>query len=112
MSLPDTLGTVMNIANVYDDGPKAYEEAEALFIRAPTGYEEQFGIDHTLTIGCAMNLKINLERSEQLTKLALLSYKCPQKKLPTTVDDWGDWNDAKKYPDFIASRKAVKEGIL
>ena len=53
---PETLMTVMNIANVYNDGLKDYGKAEELYQRVLEGNEAQLGKDHERTKRCAMNL--------------------------------------------------------
>ena len=74
---PDTLGTVMNMAIVYQAGMKDYEKAEEFFRRALEGYEAQLGKDHKSTKNCANNLAICLHAAGEKVKLRKVLEKYP-----------------------------------
>ena len=77
---PDTLSTVMNIANVYNDGMKDCEKAEELYRRALEGYEAQLGKDHEHTKDCAENLARCLEQAGEKERLRKVLDKYPHLK--------------------------------
>ena len=55
---PDTLNTIMNMANTYCEGLKDFTKAEEMYRLALDGHERSFGKDHEYTKECAYNLYI------------------------------------------------------
>ena len=52
---PDTLRTVMNMANAYQDVTKDFTKAEEMYMLALDGYERSLGKEHKRTKECAKN---------------------------------------------------------
>ena len=68
---PSTLGTVMNIANIYYYA-RNFVKAEELYERALKGFEAQLGKDHQDTKRCARNFRNCLKVSGNSERLAAL----------------------------------------